>query len=629
MLQSAPPYSKEFVALGFLSCFLFGKYCGQTSVWLKWFPAAKGSFTVYAKQGEYGEYDQPRSTSWLSGSPFQEPYNAWTSLIYSVFGIVMICIASYDYYTNQSMGEPQGNRISSYPEFSLMYGLSCFWLGISSFLFHASHAEVWRKADAGMTSGVVVAIVAYGLWDRVRPPGTSSSGMVLLALIVQFSFTHGFLPYGSSDILLPSLVAVTFGLELLPRYGGVVDSEQYILWYETLFAVSAGMLLRLADVKRKNTSFFNNALRILAALTVFPFGYLLGILDPVVIFAIIGIITVKLDPSRGHIFWHFGSAYALYNWWYMFRVRPSDPAEFTHSDATIITILVLIIVKNAVRRLFMVAPLPSQDHKDRWSYLLEHVVFAAWAYYSIVIVPEAQSAGSSWLLNPALCWVKPSYPSDFFQLFYLAKTATHSEDLIYIAYNRYKESKAKKNVESQDIGDYELVNTLESNNLNNDDSQTKMNNAPNPTPKDQNKDTKMDIHHIATAILCLASAFTGYSRIGSLIMFLHDLSDIPLDLVRIFGLFDMKNAQAGMMFVTLGTWLYWRLYWFPVVVLYSIAVDSKSLLKEDSCEIGHCSLSSIPERIPFLILLGILVILHYFWFGSMVKKFVVALKSDI
>jgi hypothetical protein len=65
------------------------------------------------------------------------------------------------------------------------------------------------------------------------------------------------------------------------------------------------------------------------------------------------------------------------------------------------------------------------------------------------------------------------------------------------------------------------------------------------------------------------------------------------------------------------------------VVLYSIAVDSKSLLKEDSCEIGHCSLSNIPERIPFLILLGILVILHYFWFGSMVKKFVVALKSDI
>jgi hypothetical protein len=31
---------------------------------------------------------------------------------------------------------------------------------------------------------------------------------------------------------------------------------------------------------------------------------------------------VYQNPARGHIFWHFGSAYALFVWWYMYRSLP-------------------------------------------------------------------------------------------------------------------------------------------------------------------------------------------------------------------------------------------------------------------------------------------------------------------
>jgi len=50
--------------------------------------------------------------------------------------------------------------------------------------------------------------------------------MILLSLLVMVSFTHGYLPYGSSDVLLPSLVAFGWTIEFLPRYGGAVDNQE-------------------------------------------------------------------------------------------------------------------------------------------------------------------------------------------------------------------------------------------------------------------------------------------------------------------------------------------------------------------------------------------------------------------
>ena len=48
----------------------------------------------------------------------------------------------------------------------------------------------------------------------------------MFTLLVLTSFTHGYLPYGSSDVLLPSLVAFGWAVEFLPRYGGAADPQQ-------------------------------------------------------------------------------------------------------------------------------------------------------------------------------------------------------------------------------------------------------------------------------------------------------------------------------------------------------------------------------------------------------------------
>ena len=56
-------------------------------------------------------------------------------------------------------------------------------------------------------------------------------------------------------------------------------------------------------------------------------------------------------------------------------------------------------------------------------------------------------------------------------------------------------------------------------------------------------------------------------------------------------------------------------------MLSSIALDSMSLLLTHvDCEIGSCSWADVPERVPFLALLGTLLILYMFLFMAMVKK---------
>ena len=47
--------------------------------------------------------------------------------------------------------------------------------------------------------------MAFGIWVHLRPPAMASGALLFISLLVLLSFTHGYLPYGSSDVLLPSL----------------------------------------------------------------------------------------------------------------------------------------------------------------------------------------------------------------------------------------------------------------------------------------------------------------------------------------------------------------------------------------------------------------------------------------
>lgn len=617
MLPSPPHFFSSFL-LGCALSLLIGAYFSRRSTWQRLFP--KGSFQVYKKVGEYGEFDH-YPFSW---SPFNEPLNAWTSLIYTVCGVMVLICGISD--SQVPAGEEHNNLVRAYL-LSIFYGLSCMYLGVASFLFHASHAETWRKADAGMTSGVVISVVVFSIYDRFCPPAIVLPYFLCVAIVLQFSLTHGFLPYGSSDVLLPLLVAFIWGSELLPRYGGVVDSGEYGLWIECCYSVLVGFLLRIVDIKRSNPSIYKNILRLLMVLSIFPFCWALGMTDPVLVFGLFAWLTVCHSPYLGHIFWHFGLAGALFIWWYMLRVRPGDPSqsEGAKHDLSTISIIFFLVIKNALRRLAMVLPFAKKNQQDQCLYLLEHVFFACLGYYCIFYLPEhspsdydkggylfdtdapALSRGAShqgsWVYNTKLCWLGSVYPSDFFHMYYLAKLGSHFEDVIYMSWRHF--SASRTGIEKSTKLDHDV----ESDSLLTEDKGQKQERAE--------ANHYFKLYHVGTAVMCYVSWLLRYTRIGSLIMFLHDVSDIPLDLVRLCGSFGFLNGQVVFMILTLLLWLYWRIYYFFSYVLYTVAFESRNTLQFSFYTPEQ---ARFLVRGIFLVLLSSIFAMHCYWLYRMLAK---------
>lgn len=141
-------------------------------------------------------------------------------------------------------------------------------------------------------------------------------------------------------------------------------------------------------------------------------------------------------------------------------------------------------------------------------------------------------------------------------------------------------------------------------------------------------------------------------------MFVHDLSDVPLDLLKLLDLrgsswrqiqvssllclvvFMIGSFQylvlcptvpsppyACLIFfqlvtlcITILTWLYWRIWIFCSVVLYAVAVDSKSMMNKTACKIGSCTWAETPERWPFVICLLILLGMSVQWLRRLCER---------
>jgi hypothetical protein len=456
MVATAPlialPSAWSALAVPLLVCGLFAALERASN---KGRPASRAQ--PYQRAGEYGEYEADGAAS--SPGALKEPINAVTSLAFSVGGLYIL------FATCMESGDGGGpNLVTDEPLFSLHYGVSLAYLGGASYLFHGTHSEAWRKADAGMTSGVLAAPLALGIYDRARLPTLSATGMAASAVLLQFSLTHGVLPYGSSDVILPLLVAVCWSLEFLPVWGGPVVVAEYELLGRCAFAAVGGMLMRLVDVKRSNDSTRRRALGLYVAAWGLLFTFLRGAtlfalpLDAAALFVWLSLLALALvarSPKLGHCAWHCFAAYSLFVWWELHRRRPGNLDESSlaiNSDAPVATaatfavqLAYLAALKNAVRRLLAAAPtafssltplnvpaLPALP--ARVLALAEHVFFAL-LFRGVMAAQHQQSGGDvvgSWLVTPILCWGNAGgilSEGALFQFYYAAKVATHVEDL--------------------------------------------------------------------------------------------------------------------------------------------------------------------------------------------------------
>ena len=167
------------------------------------------------------------------------------------------------------------------------------------------------------------------------------------------------------------------------------------------------------------------------------------------------------------------------------------------------SIFCFVIVKSIFRFIFMRFLRQSPEVRYRMMIFVEHVFFSIWGFYVVVIHPTTVKVTNdegkevtlqSWFYHSIDCWSPQQYPFPMFRLFYYVKIGSHVEDMFYLMLTWIFPSIA---FQTSNTSPEKVLNKISS----------KVNTK---------RDSKMDIHHISTAMLCIGSYVTGYVKVGSL-----------------------------------------------------------------------------------------------------------------
>ncbi|XP_047332852.1 ASC1-like protein [Impatiens glandulifera] len=115
-------------------------------------------------------------------------------------------------------------------------------------------------------------------------------------------------------------------------------------------------------------------------------------------------------------------------------------------------------------------------------------------------------------------------------------------------------------------------------------------------------------HHVATVILIVLSYILRFSRVGSIVLALHDASDIFLEIGKM-SKYTGAETLASVSFVLFAlSWLLLRLIYYPIWILWSTSYESIQTLDKDK----HKVVGPIYYYV-FNSLLYCLLVLHIYW----------------
>lgn len=93
----------------------------------------------------------------------------------------------------------------------------------------------------------------------------------------------------------------------------------------------------------------------------------------------------------------------------------------------------------------------------------------------------------------------------------------------------------------------------------------------------------MLFHHFLTIILIVVAYGTRYQKVGVMVLFVHDITDIFLEFTKCNVYLRKRNGKfysihehlSNVFFLIFAlSWFVFRLYWFPLKILYTSTVVS-------------------------------------------------------
>jgi hypothetical protein len=121
---------------------------------------------------------------------------------------------------------------------------------------------------------------------------------------------------------------------------------------------------------------------------------------------------------------------------------------------------------------------------------------------------------------------------------------------------------------------------------------------------------EMFIHHVITNLLIIGSSFFRFTRVGSMVFLVHDISDVPVDLSKLANFLKWKTTTALCFAAMVLVWCLTRLGALPFVIYRSVLWDTWLV-----CQSGVIDPIYYVHYKPFfVVLVGLLILLHLAWF---------------
>uniref|UniRef100_A0A1I7XW27 TLC domain-containing protein n=1 Tax=Heterorhabditis bacteriophora TaxID=37862 RepID=A0A1I7XW27_HETBA len=122
---------------------------------------------------------------------------------------------------------------------------------------------------------------------------------------------------------------------------------------------------------------------------------------------------------------------------------------------------------------------------------------------------------------------------------------------------------------------------------------------------------QMMVHHAITILLLYISWSMNMTRVGTLVLFIHDAADIFIEAGKIFR-YAHWNFALYVLFVTfLIVWTITRLIYYPFWIIRSVWFDAPMLI-QSSYRWSNIWQRPLVPRI-LMIMLSLLLVLHIFW----------------
>lgn len=127
---------------------------------------------------------------------------------------------------------------------------------------------------------------------------------------------------------------------------------------------------------------------------------------------------------------------------------------------------------------------------------------------------------------------------------------------------------------------------------------------------------QMFIHHVVTILLLVLSWACNFHRLGTLVLAIHDIADVPMEGAKVFK-YCKKQRLADLLFALFTiTWIYTRCYLLPSRVIYYTTYEALSIIH------------FFPAYYIFNGLLCLLQLLHLAWTWLIIRIVFDALQND-